>query len=155
MIMTHSRDVDVQIRTENGKAVIQGKTTVPFQTFVSLVLQRKVFSLFKSWGKEPIVLSSDLLTDLASAPQDSTENRTHLVLVTLGVGILVGIFVMAIGLAVLQTIGMPLGRTELLLIAGGIVGLALLASILGRIQHGKRGEKITEKIEKLADLFSK
>ena len=88
-------DLEVEVKTESSKAVITGKTSVPFRTFVGLVLQRKVLQLFKDWGEEPVILSSSLLTNLASAPQDSQENKAHLVTVTLGVGVLLGIFFLA------------------------------------------------------------
>jgi hypothetical protein len=153
---TYARDIDVRLKNEDGKAVIQGKTTVPFQTFVQLVLQRKVLSLFKEWGKEPLIVSSDLLTGLASAPQDSHENRSNLVLVTLGVGIVVGVFVSSVASIFLQSAGITLGVLEHFLIAGGILALGILTSILGRIRSkGKRSDKLTEKMEKMADLLAR
>lgn len=153
--MPFTHESDVRLKTDEGIIVVEGKTNVPFQTLVTLVLQRKVFGLFKQWGKEPMILSSELLTDLASAPQDSVENRTHLVLVTLGVGVIVGVFLLACAQVILHTLGLQLGRIELLLLMGGIIGLGILASILGRLQKVRRGEKITERMEKLAAFLSK
>ena len=60
-------------------------------TSMTLILQRKVLQITKTWGKEPIVVSSELLTTLASAPQDTVENKTHLVYVTMGVGAILGV----------------------------------------------------------------
>ena len=88
--------MDAKLKTDHGKAIVEGKTAVPFKTFVGLVLHRKVLSLFKQWGKEPVIIDSELLTDLASAQQDSQENKEQLVTVTLGVGVLAGVFVLAI-----------------------------------------------------------
>ena len=146
---------NVRLKTDEGTIIVEGKTNVPFQILVTLILQRKVFGLFKQWGKEPMILSSELLTDLASAPQDSIENRSHLVLVTLGVGVIVGIFLLACAQVILNTFGLTLGRMELFLLMGTIAGLGILTSILGRLQKVRRGEKITEKMEKLAGFLSK
>ena len=153
MPLTH--ETDLRLKTEHGTVVIQGKTAVPFQSLVTLILQRNVFSLFKDWGREPVVVSSELLTNLASASQDAQENRSHLIIVTLGIGIIAGIFCMATLQIILSTLGLTLQSRELFLIAGGIVGLAFLTSLLARIKKGKRGEKIEEKMEKIAGLFGK
>ncbi|HCI03610.1 TPA: hypothetical protein DE059_01655, partial [Candidatus Peribacteria bacterium] len=64
-------DLEVKVKEEKMKAIIEGRTAVPFKTFVGLVLQRKVFPLFKKWGDEPVIINSELLTTLASAAQDS------------------------------------------------------------------------------------
>jgi len=148
-------DTEVAISHGNGKAVIEGKTTVSFQTFVGLILQRKTSDLFKKWGKDPVVVNSELLTGLASAPQESKENRSKLVLVTLGTGILVGIFVSAVAQILLIASGMSLGNKELMLIAGGLIALAGLAVILVKTQRKKKDDKLLEVMEKLSSLLSK
>jgi len=149
----HNVELNIQ---GGGKAVIEGRTTVPFRTFVQLVLQRKVLSLFKNRGEEALIVSSDLLTDLASAPQDSMENRDHLVLVTLGVGILAGVFVLATAQIALTALGTGLGIREMLVVAGTILGLGLLAAVLARAQRRKKGtQKLTESMERMASLLSK
>src|SRR3990167_9608247 len=112
-------ETEVQFKPELGKAVIEGKTTVPFQSLVTLILQRKVLTLFKQWGKEPVIIGSELLTGLASAPQDSQENRSHLVHVSLGVGVLLGVALFSLVLVALQLAQITLGQRELLMIAGG------------------------------------
>jgi len=153
--MSDSDDLEIELRTESSKAVITGKTAVPFRTFVGLVLQRKVFQLFKQWDKEPVIISSELLTQLASAPQDSQENRAHLVLVTLAVGICGGIFLMAL-LQVILAIGkIQLGLQELALIVGGLAGIAILLMLLARIQRMGRGQKIADSMERVAGFLSK
>ncbi|MBU0458395.1 hypothetical protein KKF03_03000 [Patescibacteria group bacterium] len=148
-------DIEVKLKEEHTRAIIEGRTSVPFKTFVALVLQRKVIPLLKQWGDEPIIIHSELLTSLASAPQDSQENRSKLVLVTMGVGVLVGIFFFAVSMVALETFGVGLGRKEFLLIAGGLVVLALLVSTLGRVQRMGKGEKLADKMEKIASLLSK
>ena len=147
-------DLEVKLKTELSKAIIEGKTSVPFKTFVALVLQRKVLPLFKKWGDEPIVVNSELLTSIASASQDSQENRAQLVLVTLGVGVLVGVFAFAIFQIILGGIGITLGIRELLLITAMLLGIALLASILSRVQRKNRAQKIADTMEKVANLLS-
>ena len=49
-------ELEVRFKPESGKAVIEGKTVVPFQAFVALILQRKVPNLLKTWGKVPIIV---------------------------------------------------------------------------------------------------
>lgn len=153
--MRRPGDLEVNIRNERSKAVIEGKTSVPFKTLVQLVLQRKVLALFKKWGEEPVIINSDLLTHLASAPQDNQENRAQLVLVTLGTGVLVGIFAFTIFQIALMPWGIELREKELLLIAGGLVGIALLVAVLSRVQRKNKSEKLTDLMERIANMLSK
>ncbi|MEI8230827.1 MAG: hypothetical protein WCG83_06880 [Candidatus Peregrinibacteria bacterium] len=148
-------DLEVEVKTESSKAVITGKTSVPFRTFVGLVLQRKVLQLFKDWGEEPVILSSSLLTNLASAPQDSQENKAHLVTVTLGVGVLLGIFFLAALQAGLLFLHVSLGMREYLLIVGGFAGIGILAVMLQKMQGISRGQKIADTMEKVAGFLSR
>lgn len=147
--------MDAKLKTDHGKAIVEGKTAVPFKTFVGLVLQRKVTSLFKSWGKDPVIVDSELLTDLASAPQETQENKEQLVIVTLGTGVLIGVFVMAVIQVALTFIGISLQQKELLIIAGVILGLAVLTCALGKTKKRGRGQKVTEAMEKIANVVSK
>lgn len=153
--MSRPADLQVDIRNERSKAVIEGKTSVPFKTIVQLILQRKVLTLFKNWGDEPVIINSDLLTSLASAPQDSQENRAQLVLVTLGTGVLVGVFAFAILQIALLPWGIHLEQKELLIIAGGLVGLALLVGALSRVQRKNRSQKIADAMERITNMLSK
>jgi len=148
-------DLEVEIKPGENRAIIAGKTAVSFKKFVALILQRKVTTLFKEWGDDPVVVSSELLTGLASAPQDSQDNQTHLVLVTLGAGIMFGIFLFALILVVLSVLDMPLKTSEFAVLAGGLFVLALIVTFLSRIKRRKRGEKVVETMEKLASLLSK
>ncbi|MDP6561721.1 MAG: hypothetical protein QF793_02230 [Candidatus Peribacteraceae bacterium] len=147
--------MDAKLKTDHGKAIVEGKTAVPFKTFVGLVLQRKVLNLFKQWGKEPVIIDSELLTDLASAPQDSQENKEQLVTVTLGVGILVGIFVLTIAQIALAPWGVYLKERELLIIAGVILGLGVLTFILSRAKKKGKSQKLTDTMEKITNVVSK
>lgn len=149
-------ELEVEISNTGTKAVIEGKTSVPFKTFVSLILQRKVQVLFKRSSDDPVIVSSDLLTALASAPQDKQEDRTKLVIVTLGVGIVAGVFV-----TVLVFLGLLLFRIQpevkdLGIVLGVIVGLAVLAILLQKPQKKSAlGEKIYESMEKMTNLISR
>lgn len=143
------------MKTDQGTAIVEGKTAVAFKAFVQLVLQRKVFNLFKDWGDKPIIVSAELLTSLASAPQDNQENREQLVIVTLSVGILLGVFAMAVFQIALTPWGISLAQRELLLIAGTLFGLAILAFIMSRIRRRGKSQKVTEAMEKIAGLLSK
>ncbi|MBT4119580.1 MAG: hypothetical protein HOG89_03895 [Candidatus Peribacter sp.] len=147
--------MDAKLKTDHGKAIVEGKTAVPFKTFVGLVLQRKVLSLFKQWGKEPVIIDSELLTDLASAQQDSQENKEQLVTVTLGVGVLAGVFVLAIAQIALAPWGIYLKEREFLIIAGGILGLGVLAFALGRAKKKGKSQKLTDTMEKITSIVSK
>ena len=152
-MLTATKDVEVHMKPDLGKAIIEGKTSVPFQSFVGLVLQRKVFQLFKTWGREPIIVGSELLTSLASAPQDSQENRAHTLTVTLGIGAMIGILGFAVTQGVLLYFSIPLGLKELSIIAGVIVGLTLLVWALSKLQRKGKSEKFTEGIEKIANVL--
>lgn len=153
--MNDSSELEVQFKADTGKAVIEGKTVVPFQAFVTLVLQRKVLKLFKDWGKEPVIVNSELLTHLASAPQDSQENRGNLIMVTLGMGLVAGIALFALIQLGLLLIDIRLNVRELGLIGGGIVVLAALVGILMKARRMPRGEKLTETIENVASFLGK
>ncbi|MDA0376427.1 MAG: hypothetical protein O3A80_03920 [bacterium] len=147
--------MDAKLKTDQGRAIVEGKTAVPFKTFVGLVLQRKVLTLFKQWGKEAVIIDSELLTDLASAPQDSQENKEQLVLVTLGTGVIVGVFALAVAQIALTPWGIYLKERELLMIVGVIVGLAILAFALSRSKKKGRSQKLTDAMEKITSIVSK
>ncbi|MBU2259620.1 hypothetical protein KKC44_03350 [Patescibacteria group bacterium] len=150
-----SPDLEVKLKEDRTRAIIEGKTPVSFKTLVALILQRKIIPLFGKWGDEPVILNSELLTSIASAPQDSQENRAHLVIVTLGVGVLTGVFAFAIIQSLLMVTGITFGQKELLLVAGSLVGLSFLANILSKVQRGNRAQKLADKMEKVASLLSK
>jgi hypothetical protein len=149
------RDLEVNFKPEIGKAIIEGKTAVPFQAFVMLILQRKVFNLFKIWGKHQIIVDSELLTSIASAPQDSVENKSNLVTVSLGVGVLGGILIMSAVLVALKSLKVELMMQHLLLLIACILGLALLAYVLMKTRKAKKGEKLLETMEGLSSFLSK
>lgn len=149
------KPVEVAIKVDQQRAVVEGKTAVPFQSFVTLILQRKVLPLIKQWGKEPVIMNSELLAGLASAPQDSTENRTKLLLVTLGIGIVLGIFILSSGQLALNLLHISLRQREFLLMSGGILGFAVLTAMLGRLQRTKRNDRVEETIEKIASMLPK
>ncbi len=149
-------DVEVEIDSTSGKAVIEGKTSVPFKTFVTLILQRKVQVLFKRSETDPVIVGSDLLTALASAPQDKQEDRTKLVLVTFGVGSIAGVF-----LAVAVFLGLILFRIrpevkDLGIVLGVIAGVVILVALLQKTQKKSVfTEKLYESMEKVTDLVSR
>ncbi len=155
MVSESHQDVEVQVRPDSGRAVIEGKTVVPFQSFVTLVIQRKVQQICKQWGKEPVIVNSDLLTHLASAPQDTVENRGHIITVSLGVGMILGIWLSAAAFLALVMAGMVPGIRELSVVIGGILGLCILTLILMKMQRVKRGEKLVETIESLSSFLGK
>ncbi len=149
-------ELEVEISNTGGKAVIEGKTSVPFKTFVSLILQRKVQVLFKRSDNDPVIVSSDLLTALASAPQDKQEDRTKLVIVTFGVGIVAGVF-----LTVATFLGLILFKIQpevkdLGIVLAVIAGIVVLGVLLQKPQKKSAfGEKLMESMEKVTDLISR
>ena len=147
--------MDAKLKTDQGRAIVEGKTAVPFKTFVGLVLQRKVLNLFKDWGKEPVIIDSELLTDLASAPQDNQENRDQLITVTFGVGVLCGVFLMAIIQIVLSPWHIYLTQQHLLIVAGTLFGLAVLTWILSKTKRPGRSQKMSDTMEKITNMISK
>ena len=148
-------ELEVSFKPETGKAVIEGKTVVPFQAFVQLVLQRKVQTLFKDHGKQPVIVGSEMLTRLASAPQDSQENRGQLVLVSIGLGAIGGIAVFSAIQLVLLVAEFPLTWKEHAIIVGCIAGMAALGAILMRIQRMPKSDKLTDTVENVARFLGK
>lgn len=149
-------DLEVEVKREQTKAIIEGKTAVPFKTFVTLILQRKVLGLFQKWGSEPVIISTDLLTDIASSAQDETENKNQLVLVTLGTGVLCGVFCYAVIQIFLSSSGVTLGLKEHLFVAGSLLGIALLTVLLSRTQQkAGRTQKVVETMDRISVLLSK
>ncbi len=149
-------ELEVEIGTTTNKAIIEGKTAVPFKTFVSLILQRKVQVLFKRNSDDPIIVGSELLTALASAPQDRQEDRAKLVLVTLGVGIIAGIFFSAVVLIILMLLRVMPSLQDLIIVVGVIAGISILASLLGRAQKKPAlSEKIYEGMEKVSNFIGR
>ncbi|TSC59963.1 MAG: hypothetical protein Greene041662_348 [Candidatus Peregrinibacteria bacterium Greene0416_62] len=153
--LPNRHDIEVSLRSDGTKAIVEGKTVVPFKTFVMLVIQRKVTALFKDWGTAPVVVDAELLTSLAGAPQDSQENRVHLVLVTLGIGVITGVLAFAILQFALLTINISMGKQELAILAGGLVGVGLVGSILSKVQLRGGGQRVLDSMEKAAALLSK
>ncbi len=149
-------EVEVDITNAGGKAIIEGKTSVPFKTFVSLILQRKVQGLFKRSQKDIVIVGSDLLTALASAPEDKQEDRGKLVLVTFFVGILAGVFLTVATFLVLMGLRIQPAMQDLGIVLGVIVGIAVLAVLLQKGQK-KSGfkDKLMETMEKVTDTVSR
>jgi hypothetical protein len=150
-----SSELEVQFKPESGKAVIEGKTVVPFQAFVALILQRKVTNLLKVWGKHPVIIESELLTSLASASQESVENKSNLILVSIVAGVLVGIAGFALAQIGLLFAKIPLGYMELGTIAGSIGLLVILMYAMMKMQRKPKGEKLVETMEKVSGFLSK
>lgn len=148
-----SNELEVQFKPESGKAVIEGKTVVPFQAFVTLVLQKKVLQLAKTWGKHPVILDSELLTSLASAPGDSQENRSNMIMVGLITGVLLGITGLAVLQIALLLVKIPLGYKELGIIAGSIVAVMLLLMMAMKMRKMPKGDKLVETIEGIASFM--
>jgi hypothetical protein len=153
--LSSKHDVEVTLRSDGTRAIIEGKTTVPFKTFVMLVLQRKVTALFKDWGGSPVVIDSELLTGLAGASQDSQENRVHIVLVTLGIGMIGGVFALAVLELLLLQVNISLATRELAILAGGLIGVAIVGWVLSKVQLRGGGQKVFDSMEKAAALLSK
>jgi hypothetical protein len=146
-------DLEVPLKSDPVRAIVEGKTAVSFQSLVGLVLQRKVQSLFKQWGKEPVILPSELLTAIAATPQDNAENRQKLVLVTLGTGVVIGIFatcVVGLGLVLLRV---PLGVREFGVVAGSIAVVSLIGWLMMKVQGKSSAEQVTEAMEKVATFL--
>lgn len=147
--------MDAKLKTDQGRAIVEGKTAVPFKTFVGLILQRKVLNLFKDWGKEPVIIDSELLTDLASAPQDTQENKEQMIMVTMVTGILIGVFAMTILQIALTPWEIVLKQRELLMIAGTLLGFGILVWIMSKTKRKGRSQKLSDAMEKLTGMVSK
>jgi hypothetical protein len=148
------KDVELQFKSDSGKAVIEGMTAVPFQALIGLALQRKVFPLFKKWGRAPVIVNSELLTSLASAPQESSENRASLILVSMLLGMMLGVGGFALVIVLLGYANVFLTSKDYLIIVGAIGAIAILGFLLMNTPKRKRGEKLVENVEKLSSFLS-
>lgn len=146
-------DVEVDIKSDGGKAIIEGKTSVPFRTFVSLILQRKVQTLFKKCQDDPIIVGSELLTALASAPDDRQEDRSKLILVTFGMGILAGIFLTVLTIVVLAMFDIRPQDKDLWVVLGIFLVVAAVLIVLLRMQRTQSKQRLYESMEKITDLI--
>ena len=150
-------EVEVEITDgPGGKAIIEGKTSVPFKTFVSLILQRKVQAIFKKCQDEPVIVSSELLTALASAPNDRQEDKAKLVLVTMGAGVLVGVALTIATFVVFMLFDIHPEMKELLISLGSLIFVGVVVMVLMSSQK-KAGfkEKLYESMEKVTDLIAR
>lgn len=150
-------DIELDISAGNpNKAVIEGKTSVPFKTFVTLILQRKVQVLFKDAQNEPVIIGSELLTKLASAPDDKQEDRSKLVLVTLGTGVVFGVAFSAMLLLALSFFKIQPSQQDLMITIGVILGITVLVVALQSTQK-KSGlrQKLYEAMEKATAMVSR
>lgn len=149
-------EVEVEISSTGNRAIIEGKTSVPFKTFVSLILQRRVQMLFKTNQDDPVIVNSTLLTALASAPGDKQEDKGKLVLVTFGVGILGGVFLTVAVFLALMLLRIKVEMKDLGIVLGVIVGVAILGVLLQKNQKKSAfTEKLFEAMEKTTDLISR
>lgn len=148
-------DLEVDISPESEKAIIKGKTAVPFKTLVKLILQRKVTVLFEKWGKDPIVINSELLTDLASSPQDNLESSRHLVAVTFGCGIFMGLFAFALLQLILVMGNITLTQSDLLYVLASMACVAIVGWVIMRMQLRNRSDKLLETMERIASIVPK
>lgn len=152
---TPQKSVEVNISQENGKAVIQGKTSIPFKMFVSLILQRRVQTLFKDHQNEPVIIGSDLLTTLASAPDDRQEDRGKLVTITLGVGALIGVFISCAALIVLTLLDVQPTVTDFSIVLAVLLGVCLIGMVVQRAQGASMKQKVYDQMERISDMLSK
>ncbi len=148
-----SKDVEVDLTHENGKAVIEGKTSVPFKTFVGLILQRKITAFFKDNKDEPVIISSDLLTKLASAPDDKQEDRAKLVILALGIGMLMGVFVETAILLLMSSLNTHPSTNQLFLILGVLVGLVILGLIVEKVQNTNVKQVVYDRVEQINNML--
>lgn len=151
-----SDEVEVEITNTGQKAIIEGKTSVPFKTFVTLILQRRVQMLFKTCQDEAVIVNSTLLTALASAPGDKQEDKGKLVLVTMGVGTIVGVFFTVAVFLILKIINIQPEIKDLGIVLAVIAGIVVLGIALMKNQK-KSGftEKLFDAMEKTTDLISR
>jgi hypothetical protein len=145
----------MELRREQPHVVVEGKTTVPFQSFVRLVLQRKVEQLFKEWRNEPLIMNSTLLTSLANAPQESTDDKGKVILTSLILGVGCGIFLSAVILLFLELAGISVDMGEFASVIGIIVVLALLLQIAVRMSGREKRQKLVERVEKISSVIGK
>lgn len=154
--MRKNSDVKVNLKTPQGEqAIIEGKTSVPFGAFTKLILKKKIQGLLKEWQEEPVIITSDLLTKIASAPGDTTEDRSKVILTALVIGLVGGIFLSAAAIVTLGAMGVAIGTKELLVALGVLLVVAVAVFGATQVHARKVKEKFIERIEHVADVFSK
>jgi F0F1-type ATP synthase assembly protein I len=149
-------DIEVDITAGgSNKAIIEGKTSVPFRTFVTLILQRKVQMLFKDSQNEPVIIGSELLTKLASAPGDQQEDRGKLVLVTFACGMVGGIFLSSLVLLGLLLSKIRVTSQSVMIVLGVIAVLGAIVVVMQRTQKKPTfKQKLYDAMEKMTDSVS-
>ncbi len=158
--MSHSvnisplKELELTIKPDLNKAIIEGRTAVTFESLVTLILQRRVDTLFKKLGKDPVIVSSELLTSIASAKQESRLNETKLITVTFGIGTVFGVLLSSIILFVLMQTQIVVGQRELLIVIGSIVGVAIVGWTIVKMQSAKQGGKLVDTMEKITSALS-
>lgn len=150
-----TEDLEIDITNESVKAIIKGKTGVPFKTLVKLILQRKVTALFEKWGNDAIVINSELLTDLASAPQDNEDNRMHMIYVTFAVGMFAGIFTFVLLQLILLVANIQLFMENLLFILLTMLGVMLIGWVTIKARRRPKGTKLYDAMESIASVVPK
>jgi len=154
--INRNRDVHMPVKTSEGeKVVIEGKTSIPFGSFVKLILRRKVQKLFKDWQSEPVIIESELLTAIASAPEDPMEDKSKVIMSAVVIGFCFGMFLTGLALSLLNMAGITIGQAELLTGLAVLLAMAVAVHIASRIHTRKAKEQIVEKVEQIADLFAK
>jgi hypothetical protein len=102
-----------------------------------------------------VVIDAELLTSLAGAAQDSQENRVHIVVVTLGIGMIGGVFALAVMELLLLQVNIGLGTKELAILAGGLIAVAAVGWMMSKVQLRGGGQRVFDSMEKAAALLSK
>jgi len=153
--MKKGGDVKVTMKDRGDHAVIEGKTAVPFGSFMKLVQSRKVQPLMKKWQNEPIMLSSDLLTHIASAGGESREDRSKVILTAMVIGLAFGIFITGVVMFFMGILGITVGQRELITVLGVLLVLGLAVYSAMRVQSGNAKQDLIEKVEKISDVFSR
>ncbi len=148
------KELELTIKHDENKAFIEGKTVVTFESIVKLILQRKVDPLYKTLGKDPVIVSTELLTSIASAQQDNRPNKVKYTTVTCGFGIIVGLFVSALILLGFNYANVAVTREYLFWFCGGIVAVAIVVLIVARMQRNEQGGKLVDSMEKITGMFS-
>jgi uncharacterized membrane protein YqjE len=100
-------------------------------------------------------MDSELLTSLASAPQDSQENRANVIFVSMLTGILLGVVGFAAVQAVLLFVDITISLNDLGIIIGSVVLVVALLGIMMKSRQRPKSEKFVETMEHVASFLGK
>lgn len=142
-------------QAQGMKSTTDDKIVVPIDVFLKIVYNRKVLPLLKDRPGEQVILSSDLFTKMAVAPEDSPENRDKVIHTALVLGSCFGVFLTIAAFTLATALGFTIGQRELFAVLTFLLLFALLGYASVKVHIHKMKPRLVESVEQVADTFTK